>query len=87
MAGLSGRDRPAHTPEKKNQTDDAHTPAVVPLRYLIAFGTIVATATRKFFVDGGVRGEELQKLEDAWSKAVQLHITLWSRPYVKEGLW
>jgi hypothetical protein len=76
-----------HTPEKKNQTDGAQTPSVVPLRYLIAFGTVVAMTTRKFFVDGGVRGEELHKLEGAWSKAVQLHITLWSRPYVKEGLW
>jgi pimeloyl-ACP methyl ester carboxylesterase len=76
-----------HVPEKKNQTDGAHTPTLVPLRYLIAFGTTVATATRKFFVDAGVQGEELQKLEDAWSKTVQLHITLWSRPYAKEGLW
>ena len=33
-----------HTPEKKNQTDGAHTPAVAPLRYLIAFGTVVASA-------------------------------------------
>jgi hypothetical protein len=76
-----------HTPEKKNQTDRADTPAVVPLRYLIAFGTVVAITTRKFFADAGVRRDELQKLEDAWSKAVQLHITLWSRPYAKEGLW
>lgn len=76
-----------HTPEKKNQTDGAHTPPVVPLRYLITFGSVVAITTRKFFVDAGVRGDELQKLEDAWSKAVQLHIALWSRPYAKEGLW
>ena len=76
-----------HTPEKKNQTDDTQTPSLVPLRYLIAFGTVVATTTRKFFVDGKVRDEELHKLEAAWAKAVQLHITLWSRPYVKEGLW
>jgi hypothetical protein len=76
-----------HTPEKKNRTDGAQTPPVVPFRYLIAFGAIVAITTRKFFVDAGVRDEELRKLEDAWSKAVQLHITLWSRPYVKEGLW
>jgi len=76
-----------HTPEKKNQTDGAETPPVVPLRYLISFGTVVAMTARKFFVDGGVRGEELQELERAWGKAVQLHITLWSRPYAKEGLW
>jgi hypothetical protein len=75
-----------HTPAKKNKADGAATPSVVPLRYLIAFGTVVATSTRKFFVDQGLGGEDLQKLEDAWSKAVQLHITLWSRPYAQE-LW
>lgn len=75
-----------HTPAKKNKTDGVATPSVVPLRYLIAFGTVVAMSTRKFFVDQGLRGEDLQKLEDAWSKAVQLHITLWSRPYAQE-LW
>jgi hypothetical protein len=76
-----------HTPEKKNQTDGAQTPSFVPLRFLIAFGAVVTTTTQKFFVQAGVRGEELHKLEAAWTKAVQLHITLWSRPYVKEGLW
>jgi hypothetical protein len=76
-----------HTPEKKNQTDGVQTPSVVPLRFLIAFGPVVAITTRKFFVDAGIRDEELHKLQDAWSKAVQLHITLWSRPYIKEGLW
>jgi hypothetical protein len=76
-----------HTPEKKNQTDGAQTPPLVPLRYLIAFGAAVTTTTRKYFVDAGIRDEELQRLETAWAKAVQLHITLWSRPYVKEGLW
>jgi Protoglobin len=76
-----------HTPEKKNRTDGVQTPSVVPLRYLFAFGSVVARTTRKFFVEGGVRDEQLQQLEDAWARAVQLHLTLWSRPYVKEGLW
>jgi hypothetical protein len=76
-----------HTPEKKNQTDGSHTPPVVPLRYLMSFATTVTAASRKFFIDAGVAGEEMQKLEDAWAKALQLHITLWARPYVKEGLW
>jgi hypothetical protein len=76
-----------HTPEKKNQTDGAHTPPLVPLRFLLAFVPVVTISARKFFVDEGVAGEELEKLEDAWTKAVQLHVTLWSRPYAKEGLW
>ena len=76
-----------HTPLKKNLTDGAHTPPVVPMRYLISFVTVVTTSTRKFFVDSGLSGEELQNLEDAWSKTLQLHIALWCRPYVREGLW
>jgi hypothetical protein len=76
-----------HTPAKKNQTEGAHTPPVVPLRYLLVFVTTVTTASRRFFLDAGVAGAELQKLEDAWAKTVQLHITLWARPYIKEGLW
>jgi hypothetical protein len=76
-----------HTPEKKNQTDGAQTPSAVPLRFLMAFAPMVAISTRRFFVDAGIRDDELHKLQDAWSKAVHLHITLWSRPYVKEGLW
>jgi hypothetical protein len=76
-----------HTPAKKNQTDGAHTPSVVPLRYLVAFSAMVVISTRPFFVEGGVAGENLQKLEDAWLKTVQLHITLWTRPYTREGLW
>jgi hypothetical protein len=76
-----------HTPEKKNMTDGAQTPSLVPLRYLIAFATVVTTTSRRFFVDAGVRDQELQKLEGAWAKTVQLYITLWSRPYTKAGLW
>jgi hypothetical protein len=76
-----------HTPERKNQTDGTQTPPLVPLRYLIAFGVVVTTTTWKFFADSGIRDEELHRLESAWAKTVQLHITLWSRPYVKEGLW
>ena len=76
-----------HTPDKKNMTDNARTPPMVPLRYLIAFGSVVSIAARRFFVEDGIQGEELLRLGDAWSKAVQLHITLWSRPYTRDGLW
>lgn len=76
-----------HTPQKKNLTDQRQTPPLLPLRYLLAFIPQVTIGARKFFVEGGVAGEELQQLEDAWTKAVQLHVTLWTRPYAKEGLW
>jgi hypothetical protein len=75
-----------HTPAKKNQTDAAHTPAVVPFRYLIAFLPIVLPI-RNFFRDDIRDQSELTKLEHAWTRAVFLHVTLWSRAYVPEDLW
>lgn len=75
-----------HTPTKKNQTDGGHTPSLVPLRYLIAFVPIVTTGLGQFFTKE-VSKTELRKLEKAWAKSVQLHVTLWSRPYVKDGWW
>lgn len=74
-----------HTPAGKNKTDGAQTPNVVPLRYLIAFIPVVTMSARKFFAN--VPDGERQKLEDAWAKAMQLHVALWSRSYVKEELW
>jgi hypothetical protein len=75
-----------HTPEKKNKADGRHTPPLVPLRYLLAFVPVV-TPVRHFF-EGAVReGTELDAIERAWTKAVQLHITLWARPFARDGLW
>ena len=76
-----------HTPEKKNRTDHAQAPPLVPLRYVIAFVPVITSSTRRFFLEAGVAGEELERLSEAWSKAVQLHVALWSRPYTKDGLW
>ena len=73
-----------HTPEKKNKTDQRHTPANVPLRYLIAFIPVV-TNIRQFLLQEIKDAAELAVVENAWTKAVHLHVTLWSRPYVKEG--
>jgi hypothetical protein len=75
-----------HTPEKKNRTDDRRTPANVPLRYLIAFIPVV-TDMRRFLAPAIKDAADLIAVERAWTKAVHLHITLWCRPYVKQGLW
>ncbi|MGA2889225.1 MAG: protoglobin domain-containing protein [Terracidiphilus sp.] len=75
-----------HTPAKKNKTDGAHTPPLVPFRFLLGFIPVVL-AIRAFFTDVIQDKAELKKLEDAWIKAVLLHITLWSRAYVTEDLW
>jgi len=75
-----------HTPAKKNKADGAHTPPVVPLRYLLGFIPMVLPI-RGFFADGIQEEAELKRLEDAWTKAVLLHVTLWSRAYVSDDLW
>jgi len=76
-----------HTPEKKNVSDTANTASLVPLRYLYAFAGVVALTVRRFFVEEGVSGDELLRLQDAWARTVLLHVSLWSRPYAREGLW
>jgi len=46
-----------------------------------------ALPIRKFFAEAIGDDAELTKLQNAWSKAVFLHVTLWSRSYTAEGLW
>jgi len=75
-----------HTPAKKNKTDGADTPPLVPFRYLLGFIPVVLPI-RGFFKDAIQDGAELNKLQEAWTKAVLLHVTLWSRAYVAEDLW
>jgi len=75
-----------HTSAKKNLTDqvDART-SHIPLRYMIAF-VYPITATMKTFL--GKRGhspEEVEKMHQAWFKAVVLQVALWGRPYAREG--
>jgi hypothetical protein len=75
-----------HTPAKKNMTDGAHTPAVVPFRYLVGFIPVVLPI-EPFFADDIPDKDELRNLESAWTKAVLLHVTLWSRAYVDGDIW
>ena len=75
-----------HTPAKKNKTDDRQTPPLVPLRYLLGFIPVVLPV-RRFFASAITDEAELLVLENAWTKAVLLHITLWARPYTIQGIW
>lgn len=76
-----------HTAQKKNQTDGAATPSLVPLRYLIAFTAIVVNSIRPFARECGAREADLDDFQHAWSKAVLLEIAIWSRPYAQTGAW
>jgi hypothetical protein len=75
-----------HTPAKKNRTDGKQTPSLVPLRYLLGFIPVILPI-RDFFA-GQIHDErKLKNLEDAWTKAVLLHVALWSHPYASQDLW
>lgn len=76
-----------HTPAKKNQTDHAHTPSVVPLRYLLAFTAPVILGAKDFLAKKGHDTAAIERMHAAWTKSVLLEISLWSRPYTREGLW
>jgi hypothetical protein len=77
-----------HTHAKKNHTDDAHgTPPHIPLRHVIAFSAVVINTIKPFLERGGHSPEEVEKMHQAWTKAVMLHVTLWSRAYVPEADW
>jgi len=76
-----------HTPAKKNQTDRGLTPPLVPLRYTIAFASVVITSIRPFLSGAARTEDDLQLLQAAWTRAVLLSIALWARPYTASGLW
>jgi Protoglobin len=76
-----------HTPAKKNKIDDARTPDVVPLRYLLAFAGSVIGGARGFLATKGHSAVEVERMHQAWTKSVLLTLALWSRPYTKNSLW
>lgn len=76
-----------HTPAGKNRTDDAHTPCLVPLRYLIAFSAIVLTTIRPILEEAGYSSRDVIEMQDAWTKSMLLHLALWAQPYVAASLW
>ena len=76
-----------HTPARKNVTDHAATPSVVPLRYLIAFAAEVIVSARDVLARASVPPDEVDRLHAAWTKAVLLSVALWSRAYSQKDLW
>ena len=76
-----------HTPLKKNKTEGAQTPDRVPLRYLLTFAPAVLLGVKPFLARKGHSAEDIERMHQAWSKIVMLHLALWARPYVRDDLW
>lgn len=80
-----------HHPEAKNRTDGVDSvSAYVPLRHLLALIVPITVTIRDFLATGvrdGLTDEAgVERMYQAWFKAVTLSAALWARPYSPE-LW
>jgi hypothetical protein len=76
-----------HHPAKKNQTDGVESVPYISLRYLVAFIWPITATMKEFLAKKGHGEDDVERMHQAWFKAVVLHVTLWTRPYVEGGLW
>lgn len=74
-----------HMYVKKNATDKVETPPHIPMRYVIAFTAVVNDTVKPFLAKKGHSLGVIEKMHKAWSKAVLLHVTLWTRAYCSDG--
>jgi hypothetical protein len=70
-----------HTSLKKNQTDGVRSTPSIPLRDIIAFIPVMNETVKPFLAAKGHSAEEVEKMQRAWSKSLQLQAALWARPY------
>jgi hypothetical protein len=59
----------------------------IPLRYILAFTAVINNTIRPFLANKVKNLDELEKMHQAWCKAVILHVTVWSRAYVPANEW
>ncbi|MDO9352510.1 MAG: protoglobin domain-containing protein [Solirubrobacteraceae bacterium] len=72
-----------HTRIKKNRTDGVDSAAdVIHLRYLVAFIYPITATMRPFLAKKGHGEADVEKMHQAWFKAVTLTTVLWSQPFV-----
>jgi pimeloyl-ACP methyl ester carboxylesterase len=74
-----------HHRTKKNKTDNGHTLGHIRARDLIAFSAAIVVSMKPFLAKKGHPAEVVERMYDAWWKAMILQATLWSQPYIREG--
>lgn len=67
---------------KKNKTDGADSVPVIHFRHLVALHYPITATIRPFLERGDHSETEVQKMHEAWRKAVLMTVILWSQPYV-----
>jgi hypothetical protein len=71
----------------KNRTDGAHAADVVPFRYIPTLMYAMLATLRPFLAKNGHSPQDVEAMHQAWTKSLVLQVTLWSRPYVRDGDW
>jgi len=71
-----------HTSLKKNQTDAVHSTEYVPYRHIVAFTTILIETIKPYLAAKGDEAEQVEAMQRAWSKSLQLQLAIWARPYM-----
>lgn len=68
---------------KKNQVDEATAVDHIDLRYMIAFIVPITVTIKSFLMNKGHDADTVEKMFQAWFKAVVLSVILWSVPYIE----
>ena len=74
-----------HHRTAKNRTDGVDAVEHIPYRYLLALFSPITATLKPFLASKGHEAAQVERMHQAWMKAVLLQIILWSYPYVKEG--
>ncbi|GJM42789.1 MAG: hypothetical protein DHS20C20_30710 [Ardenticatenaceae bacterium] len=70
---------------KKNKTDGADSVPLIHARYMITFIYPITATIRQFLAAKGHSLEDVERMHQAWFKAVVLSVTLWCQPYFNTG--
>jgi hypothetical protein len=74
--------------DEKNQTDNVHgTPPFVHYRYMIALVYPIYATVRPFLERGESDPARVERMHQAWLKAVLVQAIIWTYPYVKDGVF
>ncbi|HXF42236.1 MAG TPA: protoglobin domain-containing protein, partial [Pyrinomonadaceae bacterium] len=74
-----------HHSTKKNKTDNVDAEPIIHYRYMAAFIYPITATIKPFLAKGAASAEDVEKMHDAWFKAVVLTVVLWTMPYIRDG--
>ena len=74
-----------HHRARKNVTDGVQAADIIPFRFLLPLAFTITHTLKPFLATKGHSAEQVTAMHDAWMKSVQLQVTLWSYPYVRDG--